>query len=51
MILGMPLVSAFAYLSWPIVYIVIAIIIYFNMAKQDKITAEYDKEFTGGTQS
>ncbi len=51
MILGMPVVSALAYLSWPIVYTTIAIIMYVIMAKHDKITEEYDKEFTGGTQS
>lgn len=43
---GMPLISFIAFLSWPITFTTIAIIIYFRMAKQDAQTD--DSEFVGG---
>lgn len=46
MIFGMPTISFLAFLSWPVTFMTIAIIIYFRMAKQDAITD--DSEFTGG---
>lgn len=41
MIIGMPVVSFFAFLSWPFIFITAAIIVYFCMAKQD---AQIDDE-------
>ncbi|MCL2880555.1 MAG: hypothetical protein FWF29_09940 [Treponema sp.] len=41
MIIGMPAVSFFAYLCWPVIFIAAAIIVYIVMRKQD---AEIDDE-------
>ena len=43
MIFGMPVQSFLAFCIWPIVYVTIAIIAYFVMAKHDKVTD--DSEF------
>ena len=43
---GMPIISFFAFLSWPVIFMTTAIIIYIFMAKQDAITD--DSEFEGG---
>jgi len=45
MIFGMPTISFLAFLSWPVIFITISIIIYFQMAKDDAVTD--DTEFTG----
>ena len=44
MIFGMPVQSFLAFCIWPIVYVTIAIIAYFVMAKHDKVTD--DSEFS-----
>ena len=41
MIIGMPAASFFAFLSWPFIFIIAAIIVYIAMAKQD---AQIDDE-------
>ncbi|MEA4922269.1 MAG: hypothetical protein VB031_02750 [Eubacteriaceae bacterium] len=35
MIFGMPAVSFFSFLSWPVIYIVLAFVVYGIMKKQD----------------
>ena len=35
MIWGMPAQSFFAFLSWPVIYITLSVIVYFIMKKQD----------------
>lgn len=42
---GMPIVSFLAFLSWPITFITVSLIIYYFMAKADAVTD--DSEFTG----
>lgn len=48
-IVGMPVVSFFAFLSWPFVFIVAAIIVYVIMSKQDaKIDdSEFERSIKG----
>lgn len=43
MIFGLPVQSFLAFCIWPVVYITIAIIAYFLMAKNDRVTD--DSEF------
>ncbi|WP_156900469.1 hypothetical protein [Anaerovorax odorimutans] len=45
-IFGMPIISFLAFLSWPVIFMTVAIIIYFRMAKQDAMTD--DSKFTKG---
>lgn len=45
-IFGMPTISFFAFLSWPVIFMTVAIIIYIIMSKQDSITD--DSEFEKG---
>lgn len=45
-IFGMPVLSFFAFLSWPVTFMTVALIIYYFMAKQDAVTD--DSEFEGG---
>lgn len=45
MIFGMPTVSFLAFLSWPVIYLVIALVLYVIMAKQDARID--DSEFEG----
>jgi len=48
-IIGMPASSFFAFLSWPFVFIILAVIVYNVMAKQDaKIDdSEFDQSVKG----
>ncbi len=50
MIFGMPAVSFFAFLSWPVVYCIGAGISYNHMAKQDAITddSEFEQNLNPG---
>lgn len=45
MILGLQPIVFFAFLSWPVTYIIIAIIMYFVMAKNDKKEEEWEKAY------
>lgn len=42
MIFGMPTISFLVFLSWPVTFIVAAIIVYFIMAKQDVKEEEFE---------
>lgn len=48
-IIGMPAVSFFAFLSWPFVFIVAAIIVFIVMSKQDAEIddGEFEKSVKG----
>jgi preprotein translocase subunit YajC len=45
MIIGLQPVVFFSFLSWPFVYIIVAIIMYFVMAKNDKKEEEWEQAF------
>ena len=45
MIFGLQPLVFFAFLSWPVTYIVIAIIMYFVMAKHDKEEEAWEKAY------
>lgn len=48
-IVGMPIVSFLAFLSWPFVFVIVAIIVYKVMAKQDALIddTEFEKSIKG----
>ncbi len=45
MIFGLQPVVFFAFLSWPVTYIVVAVIMYFVMAKHDRKEEEWEKAY------
>ena len=45
MIFGLQPLVCFAFLSWPVTYIVIAIIMYFVMAKHDREEEAWEKAY------
>lgn len=45
MIFGLQPMVFFAFLSWPVTYIAISIIMYFVMAKHDKEEEEWEKAY------
>lgn len=42
---GLPISSFFCFLIWPVVYIVIAVIMYFVMAKHDKEEEKWEEAY------
>ncbi|MEG0391685.1 MAG: hypothetical protein RR626_02855 [Anaerovoracaceae bacterium] len=48
-IIGMPIASFFAFLSWPFIFTILAFVVYFCMARQDaKIDdSEFEQSIKG----
>ncbi len=42
---GLPMESFLAFLIWPVIYIVISVIMYFVMAKNDKKEEEWEERY------